>query len=194
MSSPDRRVQRTRKSLQDALRQLFHEKGYDAITVQDILDRANVGRATFYAHYQNKEDLFLAHHQEFNAELGLARWTPEQLLAPDPPDTLVAFLDLLNQNRSSFHMISNSRDAHRIWRGLKTFIAANLVDSFRSAFGDIAPQIPLDALTEYIASAQLGLIGWWMEQRTPYTAKQIAAMLHRLQRAAIQDALVSVDR
>lgn len=192
MSSPDRRVQRTRKLLQDALRQLFHEKGYDAITVQDILDRANVGRATFYAHYQNKEDLFLAHHQEFNAELGLGRWTPEQLLAPEPPDTLITFLNLLNQNRSSFHMISNSRDANRIWRGLKTFIAANLADSLRSAFGDTAPHIPLDVLTEYVAGAQLALVGWWMEQRMPYTAEQIAAMLHRLQRAAIQDAFDAV--
>jgi AcrR family transcriptional regulator len=194
MNSPDRRVQRTRKSLQDALRQLFSEKGYDAITVQDILDRANVGRATFYAHYQNKEDLFLAHHQEFNEELGLRRWTSEQLLASEPPERLITFLDLLNQNRSAYHVIANSRDANRIWRAMKTFVAANLADSLRSAFGDTTSRIPLDALTEYIASAQLGLIGWWMEQRTPYTARQIAAMLHRLQRAAIQGAFDSAER
>jgi AcrR family transcriptional regulator len=168
MSNPDRRVQRTRKLLQDAFGQLIREKGYDAITVQDILDRADVGRATFYAHYQNKEDLFLAHHNEFNTELGLSRWTSEQLLAPEPPDTLITFLELLNKNRSLYHVIANSRDASRIGRGLKTFIAATLADSLRTAFGDVTPCIPLDALTEYIASAQLAVIGWWMEQRTPY--------------------------
>ena len=194
MNSPDRRVQRTRRSLQDALGQLFREKGYDAITVQDILDRANVGRATFYAHYQNKEDLFLAHHQEFNEALGLRRWTSEQLLAPDPPERLITFLDLLNQNRSTYHVIANSRDANRIWRAMKAFIVANLADSLRSAFGDVTPHIPLDALTEYIASAQLGLIGWWMEQRIPYTPQRMGEILHQLQRGAIQDAFDSAER
>src|SRR5213083_3229079 len=54
---PDRRVQRTRKLLQDALVSLIMEKGYEAATVQDIIDRANVGRATFYAHFADKETL-----------------------------------------------------------------------------------------------------------------------------------------
>ncbi len=190
MSSPDRRVQRTRKLLQDAIMQLIREKGYDAVTVQDILDRANVGRATFYAHYQNKEDLFLAHHHEFSSALGWGRWTPEQLMSPNPPDTLISFLQLLGENRSLYHVIANSRDANRIWRGLKASITANLADSLRAAFDEKTPHIPLDALTEYIASAQLALIGWWLEQRTPYTALQIGSTLHRLQRVAIQEAFV----
>jgi AcrR family transcriptional regulator len=194
MSRSDRRVQRTRKLLQDAIMQLIGEKGYDAITVQDILDRANVGRATFYAHYQNKEDLFLAHHHEFSAEFGLGRWTSEQLEASDPPETLISFLQIIGENRSLYHVITNSRDGDRIWRGLKTSIVTNLMDSLRIAFGEQSPHIPLDALTEYIASAQLGLIGWWMEQRCPYTARQMGEILHRMQRAAIQDAFDSAER
>ena len=51
----DRRVQRTRQLLQDALIAMVIEKGYDATTVQDIIDRANVGRATFYAHFPDKQ-------------------------------------------------------------------------------------------------------------------------------------------
>src|SRR5262249_7239093 len=51
----DRRVRRTRELLRGAFRELIHEKGYDRITVQDILDRADVGRSTFYAHYRDKE-------------------------------------------------------------------------------------------------------------------------------------------
>jgi len=56
----DRRVQRTRQLLNEALMSLIVEKGYEAITVQDIIDRANLGRSTFYAHYQDKEDLLLS--------------------------------------------------------------------------------------------------------------------------------------
>src|SRR5215208_1635698 len=55
----DRRSQRTRHLLSEALVQLIREKDYNAITVSDIIERANVGRSTFYAHYRDKDDLFV---------------------------------------------------------------------------------------------------------------------------------------
>jgi AcrR family transcriptional regulator len=55
----DRRVQRTRKILQDALVELILEKGFDKVTVQDVIERANIGRSTFYSHFKDTEDLFL---------------------------------------------------------------------------------------------------------------------------------------
>ncbi|MGH9856414.1 MAG: TetR/AcrR family transcriptional regulator, partial [Acidobacteriota bacterium] len=57
---PDRRVQRTRELLRDALTSAVLEKGYEATTVQDILDRANLGRSTFYAHYRDKDELLVS--------------------------------------------------------------------------------------------------------------------------------------
>ena len=56
----DRRIDRTRNLLADSLIDLVLEKGYEAITVQDIIDRANVGRSTFYAHFENKEQLLFS--------------------------------------------------------------------------------------------------------------------------------------
>ena len=53
----DRRITRTREVLQHALTSLILKKGYEAITIQDICDAANVGRSTFYAHYTSKDDL-----------------------------------------------------------------------------------------------------------------------------------------
>jgi hypothetical protein len=55
----DRRIQKTKQLLADSLGQLMREKEYDAITIQDIVDKANVGRSTFYAHYESKEKLLL---------------------------------------------------------------------------------------------------------------------------------------
>ncbi len=67
MSQPkiDARIRRTRDRLGDALVELILEKPFDAITLQDVLDRAGVGRSTFYVHYRDKEDLFLSDADEF---------------------------------------------------------------------------------------------------------------------------------
>lgn len=62
-SGPDRRVQKTKKLLSDALVALILEKGYDDVSIGEILERANVGRSTFYAHYENKEQLLLYGHE-----------------------------------------------------------------------------------------------------------------------------------
>lgn len=57
---PDRRVNRTHRLLKEALTGLILEKGYESVTVQDVIDRADVGRSTFYAHFIDKDDLMLA--------------------------------------------------------------------------------------------------------------------------------------
>jgi AcrR family transcriptional regulator len=61
VNKADPRVKRTRKLLQDALMELLAEKSFDAITVQDIADRSTINRATFYAHYVDKYELFAAY-------------------------------------------------------------------------------------------------------------------------------------
>src|SRR5262249_10947822 len=62
--SKDRRIEKTEKLLQEALADLIREKPYDAIVVKEILDRANVGRSTFYMHFRDKDDLLVRsiHH------------------------------------------------------------------------------------------------------------------------------------
>jgi len=65
----DRRVQRTQHFLRNALFSLIQEKGFESLSVQDIIDRADVGRATFYAHFDNKEDLLLSGFEDLRALL-----------------------------------------------------------------------------------------------------------------------------
>src|SRR6185437_5564859 len=74
----DRRVLRSRRLLQEALVALILERGYDAVTVQAVLDRADVGRATFYAHFEGKEALLLSLFEELRGSLQheLASITP----------------------------------------------------------------------------------------------------------------------
>src|SRR5918995_228998 len=71
----DRRAARTQKALHGALMSLIVRKGYEAITVQDIIDEADVGRSTFYSHYTGKEDLLRSGFQTLRAELAEAQRT-----------------------------------------------------------------------------------------------------------------------
>src|SRR5260221_11810695 len=71
----DRRAARTRKALHGALMSLILRKDYDAITIQDLIDEADVGRSTFYAHYTGKEDLLRSGFQTLRAELADAQRT-----------------------------------------------------------------------------------------------------------------------
>jgi AcrR family transcriptional regulator len=79
----DRRVVRTRQLLRQAIMALTVERGYEGVTVQDVLDRANLGRSTFYAHFRNKDDLLLSGFEEFltlleslgSTEMGLAAFS-----------------------------------------------------------------------------------------------------------------------
>jgi AcrR family transcriptional regulator len=69
----DRRVVRTRRALHEALIRLIKRKGYDALTVQEIIDEADIGRATFYAHYRGKDDLLRGGFERLRGELKAAR-------------------------------------------------------------------------------------------------------------------------
>ncbi|MFD3510820.1 TetR/AcrR family transcriptional regulator [Nocardia sp. NPDC058666] len=79
---PDRRVRRTRDTLHQALIELMIERGYDKVTVRDIIDRADVGRSTFYAHYRDKDDLLLVSCTEFLRREIARTSTPGSPLAP----------------------------------------------------------------------------------------------------------------
>ena len=57
LKKADLRIIRTKKFIYDAFIKLIAEKGYDAITIQDIADEALINRATFYSHYRDKQDL-----------------------------------------------------------------------------------------------------------------------------------------
>ncbi len=72
---PDRRVKKTRLAIREALVALMMQKGYEAIIVEDILERADVGRSTFYAHFADKEDVLRSGIEAFRQGLEQHRMT-----------------------------------------------------------------------------------------------------------------------
>ena len=108
----DRRVQRTQQLLRAALMSLIQEKGFESLSVQDIIDRANVGRATFYAHFDGKEDLLASGIEGLRASL---RERQRQALAAatGADDRLFAFSHELfvhaNEHRTIFRAMIGKR-------------------------------------------------------------------------------------
>jgi len=93
----DRRSRRTRRLIAEALIALMVEGRYDRITVQEIIDRADVGRSTFYAHYRDKEDVLISEGERVLALLHL-----------DPDDTggqqLIPSLGLFRHVQEHHHL------------------------------------------------------------------------------------------
>src|SRR5262245_44726876 len=93
----DRRSERTRRSLSEAMVELIREKDYSAITVNDIIERANVGRSTFYAHFRDKDDLFLG---EFDRVIDVL--SHGILNGPQDEDSLFPSLGLFRHIRDQY--------------------------------------------------------------------------------------------
>ena len=112
---PDRRVQRTRDALGDALIDLMQERPFESITVQDILDRAGVGRSTFYTHFRDKNDLFLSDVEDFlelMSNLLISRGDQSNRVAP--------LAELLHHvgDRRTLHTSLIEADKHRTCAGI----------------------------------------------------------------------------
>src|ERR1700681_3168253 len=104
----DRRITRTRGVLQHALTALILKKGYEAVTIQDICDEANVGRSTFYAHYTSKDDLKRSGFEHLRKELA-DRQRQAQAAPGDIKDRSLGF---------SLTMFEHARDHIDLYRAL----------------------------------------------------------------------------
>jgi len=189
----DRRVQRTRELLQKALLDLISERGYDAITIQDVADRANVARATFYVHYSSKDDLFMSCHEAIISAFQSRPLYPhplsrDELLSPEAPPGMTAGFRHLEDARARLYPIFQGKDGPLILRRIRDWSAEEIEANLRIAFAEADSAIPLDMLANYLAGAQLALVQWWLEKRQAHTAEKLAQIFHRLQRAAICDA------
>ena len=191
MTKTDRRVQRTRELLQKALIDLIGVKGYDAITIQDIVDRANIGRTTFYLHYNSKDELFISCHEAMVSKFLIAPLHPlsqEELLSPVAPQGLKSAYQHLEDSRAMLYAIFQGKDSLLIMRQIRDWNAREIEANLRTVFAEAESTIPLDVLANYLAGAQIALMHWWLEKRQPHTLANLAQTFHRLQRAVILDA------
>lgn len=177
----DLRVRRTRTTLQRALIELTVEKGFAAVTVRDICERAMVNRSTFYRHYIDKYDLL----DQYAAEVGKLT-TP----APSENDGLhTGPLQLLKhvQQFADFYRVMLGQNGDPLFTQR---FRENIAERFRYLLSlQDAPTDPntppLEMRLNYIASAVVGAILWWLENDQPGMPEQMGIWLRQLNSAAL---------
>ncbi len=177
----DPRVVRTRKLLRQAVVDLVPEKGFSAITVQDITDRATLNRATFYLHYQDKNDLLM---DVFNNMIISA--------VPDPPAEGAQGIPMSRPIVSVLTHVAEHADFYRAILGeegvpLFMFRVRSYIEDivlkwlkFGRTNSDehllVSPEIAIN----YLGSAYLGVIAWWLNEDMPLSIDDLATQLVRL--------------
>ena len=167
MAEEDRRVRRTRRALHDALIELVLERGYERTTVQDILDRADVGRSTFYAHFRDKEALLLTSFDDMREQL-----RAEIDAAPDRPATLL--FEHAYAHQLVYRALCGRQGGNLVVRHLHGLIT----DLLRARL--TGGELPADVVAEFHASGIIGLLGWWIEHDFCHGPDWLAGVYRRL--------------
>ena len=191
----DRRVQRTRRALRNALLELVKEKKYDDISVEEITQHANLGRATFYLHYKDKEDLLV---DEFNAivnerartisDIPFSAWLPA--LDPDnaaenkPAIPLLMAFQHVNNHADLYRILLKSEKSDRTLERIRKIISQAISEFMQKKLeNDPIPilfEVPIDLLAAYFSGALLSCVDWWFEQELSYTPEEMTRMFQRL--------------
>ncbi len=180
----DRRIVRTRATLQGALNSLILKKGYETITIKDICDAANVGRSTFYAHYTSKDDLKRSGFEPLR-----------RLLADRQKEALATRGDIKDRSFGfSLTMFEHARDHKDHYRALvggrggtvslgtiREMLSGLVRDELAVAVDNNSPDgIPRDLVVQYIVGAYMAVLTWWLDGGAKLSPQRIDAMFRRL--------------
>ena len=174
---PDRRVSRTKRALKDALTDLILEKGYEAVTVQDVIDRADVGRSTFYAHFLDKDDLLMATLADLDVPSpDTTSWQPDD---PAFGWTLELFRHFGSGKRLFKAVASGDSGAlarrettqrleQLVRAELSRLRAARKLDAFR-----------VETVTRFLVGTFIGFMDWWMREENEHLPAEVVDHAYR---------------
>jgi AcrR family transcriptional regulator len=183
----DRRSQRTQQALMDALIALLAVKPYDEISITDIIERANVGRSTFYAHYQTKDDLLKSGFervldiliQQINTKADQGLQLDTTLFFRHAQGHYEIFRTLVWG--SGFEVLT--KDGHAA-------LSAKFLESFKLLLsGRAEPSMPLEVVSYTMAGTLLILLKWWLDHKMPYSPEVMNEIFQQLVMASARNVL-----
>jgi AcrR family transcriptional regulator len=172
----DRRIQKTQRLLHEALFSLIHEKHYDAIVVKEILDRANVGRSTFYTHFRDKDELLVSGiHDMLRSVESAGRRS-----AATRYEKILWFSLPIFEHISHYWRAGEARIGARgraiIHEHLQHVLAELMADDVRQEFQsrrEKVGQVPPDLFVQYVASTFILVLHWWVDSRSSLPPREV---------------------
>jgi AcrR family transcriptional regulator len=157
---------------------LLFERRYDEITVQDILDRANIGRSTFYTHYFDKADVLA------NIASEQLKLLSQQFAQRDAKQGIIPSREVFHhvqQHAQYFRAMLRGGARESLWDAAQTALSSTIEQALAPHSADQQPSpIPLAVVSQYLAGAFLNLLKWWLEAEMPYSPEQMDDIFQQL--------------
>ncbi len=186
----DRRVRRTRRALQKALVQLILEEGYDSVTIEEITDRADLGRTTFYLHFKDKEALLMEAIDTICEDFIEEHSTLLEAI-DGSEDTLKKIRSNLDE-RILYHIFAYSRQHADLYKvmlrgegGVKAsqrftnIIREETIKRLKHVKG-LKTKVPMEIFAVFFSGTLIEMITWWLEEGQPYTIEEMVAYFQQL--------------
>lgn len=173
MLTDDRRTRRSKRMLGEALLALMQEKNYNAITIRDITDRADVGYMTFYRHYENKDALLVTQIQTMVEEAIIDS-------THDFREVGLIVFRFAEQHPSLMRLVlcNDALSIARAW--IRERIANNLLQAPKLFPSNSHPFITKEMAANHIASSVLNLIAWWLDNQSAYSPEHMGKVYQQM--------------
>ena len=179
----DRRIQKTQRLLHEALAFLIREKAYDCISVKEILNRANVGRSTFYMHFHDKDELLVSSiHEMLRSVQSGGPPAPARRREQTIWFSLPIFQHI-HQHRRAGDAKMGTKGRVIIHEYLRKVLVEWIADDVnrtlqgqRESAGHPSPEL----VAQYVASTFVLVLNWWIESRSPLSPKEIDDLFRAL--------------
>lgn len=178
----DKRVRRTRQALQGALLELMVELGYERMSVQQILERADVGRATFYLHFRSKEDLLRSCLELLREHLeeGWQGAAEDHAGERSPLAFSLAYFRHVDSHRKLYRAIVGRESGVIVERQMRRLLADLARKDLHSSDRRGRPGIAVDLATQYVTGAVLAVVTWWLDRRIKLSAEEVDRIFRQM--------------
>ncbi len=174
----------TRKGLIQAAVDLVLEKGYEAVTVQDITDRADIGRGTFYIHFKDKEEVVWTAIQGLCLELEEAVHQQYKDNIPDQWEYvgLLYIFSQVDKNRDLFRVCFSAQGSAALTRRAQDLLVNIFLYDLQNQplLRDANSNVPVEIVAQMMTGLITRMIVWWLETPNKYSAEQMAGMLYQV--------------
>jgi AcrR family transcriptional regulator len=188
MNIEDRRVLRTRRLLRQALIELTGEKTFEQITIREVTDRADIGYATFFRHYDGVDDLML---EIFTGIIEELESLPEKHGEEYFEQEGYLLFEHVSENSALYRSIL---DSHNFSRQLRDHVKGMVQGHLDNHAHQItSTTIPIEVAAQHMVSSLMGLIDWWLAEEQPYSVEQMALIYQRLVVEGTWNALGLID-